>query len=786
MRSRSSFLKQSAYLAAALLSLNHCRKAPPVVADAMSAQGITLPPEEGQGLSDFQNSAALFQYIQKSADYEMTLQLEGQKRWMAKIDCEARQSGGPGTMKNSSGGAEASPAPSSDSGTGATPGSSATNNQVASVDEGDLSKILRKDTDNDGVEEIYIFTLRPANPALHAGEKNAVLEISQVWPKAQAKKLASIAVGAYPHGLLVSANKRYVAAITQDSSNLFAVPEWYGSYGGMEGDVALPAPGSPDVLSAGYINATRLSIIDIGDIKSPSLVHEVWNEGQPLTTRLTGNSVRLLTTSRVAGPMLASSSTYVPTDVPKYGWFCDWSSEQRALYLKGFDDAIRSNRKIIYETSRLEEWLPKQFERQLNDMGVLQSTDVKALYNIKRPAIWSGRDFTHIITVDLSNPADIDAHRDVVKQVGVMANGHTVYVSPSRIWLATDPYGNSGYWDQINRYWEALNSDASVKPEIPVEKTAIHQLDISDSKRATYISSQNVDGSLLNQFSMDESDGYLRVATTRNLFNFWGRSAIESSSQVVILAANKAMNKVGEILNIKPGERLFAVRFMGSRGFLVTARQVDPLFTLDLSVPSAPKIVGELKIPGFSTYLHFMDSENLLAVGRDSNGSGWGNVNSLKLSIYNVANFAAPTEAFKFISGGLYSGSDALNEHKAFTYFQTEVQGDGEANKRAVNILALPYDETYIADGAYSSSNTMRVFDVDAKKGFVLLGDISHKRFLSSSDEVRYRYYGYEYPKRSFIVGQNVISISNLGLVITDIAKLSKAEADRGDVTVKF
>ncbi|MEE8232524.1 MAG: beta-propeller domain-containing protein [Thermoplasmata archaeon] len=174
----------------------------------------------------------------------------------------------------------------------------------------------------------------------------------------------------------------------------------------------------------------------------------------------------------------------------------------------------------------------------------------------------------------------------------------------------------------------------------------------------------NVEGWLLNQFSMDEHRGYLRVATST-----WGNSA----NHVYILDPD--VRVVGALEGIAPGETIYSARFVGEFGYLVTFQKVDPFFVLDLSNPLEPAILGYLKIPGFSDYLHPIDETHILGVGKDaiedpSGSFAW--FQGLKLSLFDVSDFNAPKEVAKYLAGDRGSSSPVLYDHKAFLYLEED------------------------------------------------------------------------------------------------------------------
>ena len=199
-----------------------------------------------------------------------------------------------------------------------------------------------------------------------------------------------------------------------------------------------------------------------------------------------------------------------------------------------------------------------------------------------------------------------------------------------------------------------------------MEKTVIHKIAFNGSK-LEYKAGGQVSGRVLNQFSMDEKDGYFRIATTRS--QAWsgidGKTK-EAYNNVYIL--DDKLKTVGTLENLAPGEQIYSARFIGDRAYLVTYKQTDPLFAIDLKDPKNPKVLGELKIPGYSTYLHPYAENLLLGFGRDTELSSSGVVKTkgLKLGLFDVTNPSAPKELDSFVTGDEYSSSIALTDHKAF------------------------------------------------------------------------------------------------------------------------
>ena len=246
-------------------------------------------------------------------------------------------------------------------------------------------------------------------------------------------------------------------------------------------------------------------------------------------------------------------------------------------------------------------------------------------------------------TLDINN-------KDSVKNLAVLGAGSDVYCTTEALYAVSTRYKNEGIVGEVFG--------------VTTYTTKIYKFDIRDYN-ISYLGCGEVDGFTLNQFSMDEHNGYLRVATSTGS---WGA---DISNYVFVLDSD--MNIVGKIEGIAPGETIKSVRFTGDTGYVVTFEQTDPLFVIDLSNPQKPEIKGELKIPGFSTYLHPVGENLVLGVGVDGDENGA--TNGLKVSLFDVTNPESPKETYKVTipasnSAGLYSyvSSQAYHTHKALCW----------------------------------------------------------------------------------------------------------------------
>jgi uncharacterized secreted protein with C-terminal beta-propeller domain len=265
-----------------------------------------------------------------------------------------------------------------------------------------------------------------------------------------------------------------------------------------------------------------------------------------------------------------------------------------------------------------------------------------------------------------------------------------------------------------------------------------------------YAAKGSVPGTILNQFSMDEHNGYFRIATTSG--EMWRNDAYTSKNNVYVL--DTQLTAKGKLENLAPGERIYSVRFMGNRGYLVTFKQVDPLFVIDLAVPEKPKVLGELKIPGYSDYLHPYDENHIIGFGKDTveldtsyekSGQTTAFYQGLKLAIFDVSDVTKPKEMFKEIIGDRGTDSPLLYDHKALLFSREKnllafpvtrldlPKAKGNAEVKPERDAVTAYGE-FAFQGAY-------VYNIDLVKGFQLKGTITH---LPEEAITQASYYGYD------------------------------------------
>lgn len=304
-------------------------------------------------------------------------------------------------------------------------------------------------------------------------------------------------------------------------------------------------------------------------------------------------------------------------------------------------------------------------------------------------------------------------------------------------------------------------SDYEAKVEDERSRTVIHKLSIVRDE-VNYVARGEVRGTLLNQFSLDEKDNNLRVATTSSYYT--RELGHQTYSNVVVL--DKTMEVIGEVKKIAPDERIYSTRFMGDKLYMVTFKQIDPLFTIDLSDPTNPEIIGQLKVPGFSSYLHPYDENHLIGLGKDTYLTENGGVRTkgIKLTLFDVSDFENPNEVDTIIIGDEGSSSIALDEHKAFLF-----------NKEK-NLLVIPVREVFEKyetdkNGYFRNKvwNGAYVFTITSN-GFDVRGKVSHNE---KDDE--YNYWSSPFNvKRSLFIGDNLFTFSDSLVKVNDLGTVKE------------
>ena len=482
-----------------------------------------------------------------------------------------------------------------------------------------------------------------------------------------------------------------------------------------------------------YGSGTRVTIVDIADRTNPQVLRELNVEGWFVDARMVGDDIYMVTNTYMGMPQELWNILWDDTlGLPEFDYEAteaeqEATRDQARQMLEPYVDAMVA-------TIDVEDLLP----RVRDDIGgvpgaqqpLVDCDDVYHPQQLSRPSALS------VVHVDLGE----GDHGSAATATSLLAEGWTVYASRENLYVSQ---GSRWWWWG----WGPLEMN-----------THIHQFELTGDS-AVYQASGSVPGWLHNQFSLGEYDGYLRVATTQ--FDWWwGTSDAEDQDNgnnvFVMRKAGDELVTVGEVTGIAPGERITAARFLGDRGYMVTFRNMDPLFTIDLSDPYQPTLMGELEITGFSSYLHPLDDDHLLTVGMEGNEDG--QITGLAISIFDVSDFANPTLAHRYVvTSDDWSWSEALWNHHAFTFHR--------------DVLALPI---YTWENGVGFSGMLAVA-VDAQAGLTELGRVSHEDMVLDS-ECRWGdsstcddNYWYAWMRRSVAIEDNLFSLSDYGIKVNEL-----------------
>jgi len=465
---------------------------------------------------------------------------------------------------------------------------------------------------------------------------------------------------------------------------------------------------------------TGVLIMDVSDPSSPKWIKDVIIDGWLVSSRLTNSRLHIIQQFMPDLPPL--QLTYNGTTA---GMAEVIAANDRALESVTIDDLIPS-----YEI------LDEQGDSSSGGRLIVPE-------DFYRPDEPAGGSIVSIVTFNLADMSE------GFKSVGLIADAHTVYASTRALYIAATQWNYGAVPVDLNsQYYRTVLYKFGLGEDVTLEGTG------------------EVSGKILNQFSLGEygyeGEDVLRIATNNGA---WGT---DSRNYVYCLKIiGDRLEIIGELeVEEAAGEDIYSARFIGTRGFLVTFVKVDPLFTLDLSDPSEPEVVGELKVPGYSDYIHPMGEDHLITIGKDTileNGITW--YQGLQLSIFDISNFADPILLHKELIGNRGTTSEALSNHKAFTFW---------AEDEDSNLLAIPVDlYEYQGEPDYPYSygthtfTGLYVYRVTVENGFEYLGRIS-----TAPETGETYYYGSSWLRGLFIeqdVEKDVYAVNDEAVRSADI-----------------
>jgi len=419
---------------------------------------------------------------------------------------------------------------------------------------------------------------------------------------------------------------------------------------------------------------TGLMLVDVTNPSDPEIIKIIKTDGWLVSSRLINGKLHVI-------------QQFLP-DLPPLQLYYDGSEANKQR-------AIQANQHALASVT-LDDLLPS-YAATDSKGNVIGNGSLVSPSNFYRPTDPGGGSIVTVMTVNMNDPSHTQ------QSVGIVADAHTLYASTQSLYVCATLWVND------------LSANNNNENHL---QTIIHKFDITGAT-VTSVGSGRIPGEILNQFSLGEYEGVLRVATTTG--NFWSSNGKISTNIFCLETLDNKLVTIGRLEGLAPGEFLYSARFIGPRGFLVTFVKIDPLLTIDLSDPSAPKLVGELKVPGYSDYIHPLGENHLLTIGKDTKeqyGTAW--YQGVQLSIFDINDFSNPILLHKEIIGNRGTNSEALYNHKAFTFWAEN------------GLLAIPIDlyehakepEKASQYGLYTFSG-LYVYCVITNVGFEYLGRIS-------------------------------------------------------------
>ncbi|MBM4353129.1 MAG: hypothetical protein FJ109_04930, partial [Deltaproteobacteria bacterium] len=548
---------------------------------------------------------------------------------------------------------------------------STTNTQEVDVDEADFMK-------NDGK---YIYILA-----------NGMFQIVEAFPADKAHRISSTKLDGAPRSMFVHKDRAVI----------------YTSLGGAYD--FRPCTYGYDCDLTGDGKLLEIVVLDIADKTQPELIRRTTFSGSYLSSRRVEDFVYTAVYSPEP-PMPAME--FIPQGYEEYLWQCV-ENEGDKLDIDEDDleeafEALKAENIKKMDEMPLEDWLPKVTDEVLvKGEFQEQASPLEQCGGYYLSKTGDGASLLSLVSFDLTKSASMAASTIVARPGAVYASKQAFYVS------------NRHYKNQAPVWFEEM-ADAD-------ESSTVHKfLMASDSPMTAYAGSGLIKGRLLNQFAMSEYQGYLRMASTT------GYTPGPAYNTVSVLQMKDGkLEIVGLLDNLAPNEDIRSVRFGTDLGFVVTFLNTDPLYVIDLSDPTKPTLKGELQIPGFSTYMQFLDKTHLLTIGYEAGSVGsYGWFNGVQLQVIDVTDITSPALLHKEIIDTYGSSAEAATNHMAFTFFKPK------------DALAIPM---VVCGDSYENSmsfNGLMVYTVTVGDGFKYKGGIAHA--LPEPEDYPDYYYDYYY-----------------------------------------
>ena len=620
---------------------------------------------------------------------------------------------------------------------------SGTNNQEQGVDEADFVK-------TDGY---HIFFL-----------DSGLLHILDIPEFGNLSLASTIAIDGNPVAMMLDGENNLVVISTVSSWNID------------ESDALYEALKLNESNNWRTNSLTKFTVLDVSNSSEPTTQRELYIEGHYMTAREVAGTVRTVTHTWMDVPGIR---TWL--ELPADYWEYDYDSPERySMRVDAANSAIQKNSETMASVE-LSDIIPQIYEKVIDSDGtdsvITHQMSEDQCSDFTAPEDSLNRGFTSIFTLDLLS-TDFNFEAD-----HIVGNWPLVYASQDSLIITENAWDWWWFWDN-----EGMN-----------EATNIHTFDISEPGETSYTGSGRVDGTILNQFSISEYEGIVRVATTTGQWGRWWMENPEPMQNHVITLKNELVPELGNNALVEKGrvdgiaynETIWSARFVEDRAYIVTFRNMDPLWTIDLSDYENPKIMGELEVPGVSTYIHPLSDDALLTIGLgpadEETGLGldWSHT---RLSLFDVSNFSDPlageTLSLTPVSdpddGWNWAWSEATWEHKAFQYWEPK-------GMLAVPINTYRYDCGYDSDDNYQCEyqwvSKLIIVNV-TEEDLSIHGVVDHSQFYENEDGKSW-WNSYNI-RRSIFMGDYVYAISHGGVTATNLDTMEESASVELPVSMPY
>ncbi len=491
---------------------------------------------------------------------------------------------------------------------------------------------------------------------------------------------------------------------------------------------------------------TKITVLDLQGADAPQVSREFYVEGAYQTARLIESFVHMASYAWMDVPGLV----YWP-DLPDMYYSITSPALRRLIWNQAAARAIAENEALINRLT-LQDLVPRRYELAGSTL-IEHDSAAESCGNFSIAEDGVSRGYTSILSLDLLAETMQPDDRHIV------SNWSTVYASDDTLLLA-EP-SNASWWYTADSAFE--------------EATNIHKY-ILDNGTSLYAGSGRVDGTVGSQFCLSEYEGAVRVAATTNAWGrWWSQTPAEPENHVYVLtpADNGSLSITGHLGGIAPGESIWAARFIGAKGYLVTFRNTDPLWTIDLSNPSEPAVIGEIQVPGVSTYIHPISDDRLLTIGYGGDENGLDG--SIMVSLFDVSDFSNPLMVDNltlFVNqsdngSSTWGYSEAAYEHKAFQYWEPE-------QLLAVPLSASTSSWDVSGNWSYSYISKLVLIKVDPAAGFTIHGTVDHSNYYNSDTDC---YWSSQDIRRSIFMGEYIYALSDRAVTVNLTDNMTETDA---------